>query len=196
MNTENILPTQAVTTRHASRRAVTRSILWAAPAVAVAAQTPAFAASTAWTSTVLTLQAAPALSTIPGTQGPQASIPTNTTFNTIGEVRNDGPGTANDLRVQVTFSDVAIPEGEFTVGDGWVIESEGVNEDLGRWLVTIRRVAPVAPNEVVPFVVTTRTRLAVAFPQGQSSYEVLSRSYGSDGAITSTVSDHFYVVNS
>lgn len=191
-------PTQALPARREgiSRRTMAKGMAWSVPVVAVSVATPVAAASlpTDFSMTLTSLQAAPVAGTGTGDQGTQALLPTNTTFNTVGVVQNNGPAAATNFTAQVTFDAVAIPE-EFTVNAPWVVTSVVQNTDLNRWLVNLSYAGTVASGDSAQFVVTTRTRLASAFPVGQSgAYQVLGRAYDSTGAITNDLSDYFYVL--
>lgn len=179
-----------------SRRTVAKGMAWSVPVIAVSVATPLAAASVAtdFSTTLISLTAAPQAGTGTGDQGTQALLATNSTFNTVGVVRNDGPAAATELRAQVTFDEVANPN-EFTVNAPWVITSVGENTDLNRWLVNLSYAGTVPAGDTAQFVVTTRTRLDAAFPPGQSgAYQVLGRAYDSTGAITNDLSDYFYVL--
>lgn len=180
-----------------SRRTINKTLAWSVPIVAAAVTIPAAAASVAtnFTTTLTTLQAAPgAVLTGTGNQGEQALLNPDQLFNTFGQVLNNGPAVASGLRAQVTFDQDAIMN-QFAVNSPWEISSITENPDLGRWLVNLTYTADVPVGGVTDtFIVEARTRLAPAFPAGQSgAYSVLGRAYNSDATIATETYDYFYV---
>lgn len=180
-----------------SRRTVNKTLAWSVPVVAAAVAIPAASASVAtdFTTTLTSLQAAPgAARTATGDQGVQALLDPDQTFNTFGQVMNNGPAVAPGVTAQVTFDQDAIM-GQFTVSAPWIITSVTQNTDLGRWLVNLSYAVAVPVGGLTPqFIVTARTRLAPAFPAGQSgAYSVLGRAYNSDNSIATETFDYFYV---
>lgn len=176
-----------------TRRNVVQGIAWSLPVIAAATAVPLAAASNEFTATLLTLQAAPALGQVNGPQGMQANIAPSLTFNTVGTIRNDGPGAATALQAQVTFDADAVMT-TFTATAPWVAGAPVMNTELNRWLVPLTYTGTVAAGDVVSFSVQATTRGAAAFAVGQNGgYQVLGRAYDSAGAITNDLNDYFYV---